>query len=375
MKKKHKIIDLFCGAGGFTLGAHYAGFHTALAIDIDKDITASFSNNFSKTSLLLKDVSCLSPTEIKDKTNSKTDLIDGIIGGPPCQGFSHIGRRNQNDERNSLVNHFFRIVAAIKPTFFVMENVPGILHGFGRHLLDSGIDLVYKQYEILGPSILNAVDFGAATIRRRVFVIGYRPEYMERLTEDDIYAPKITTPVSVRDAINDLPKLCKGHNNDPGEYFAFYPKNKDLRLISTYARNAREAPPTHSVSKTINDNYAKGMVSGYKTTIHTRDVIERFSRVLPGKTDAVSKCPRLSWDIPCNTLRAGTGKDRGGYQSIRPIHPEENRVISVREAARIQGLPDWFQFHPTIWHSFRMIGNSVSPYMGFHLLDLIRKRL
>ncbi len=375
MKKKHKIIDLFCGAGGFTLGSHFAGFDTVLAIDIDKDITASFNNNFAKTSLLLEDVSRLSPAYIRDKANSKTDRIAGIIGGPPCQGFSHIGKRNKNDERNTLVNHFFRIVSKIKPTFFVMENVPGIMHGFGRRILTSGIDLVHRRYEILGPLTLNAVDFGAATIRRRVFVIGYLPEYMERLTEVDINTLKIMTPASTADAINDLPKLCKGYKNDNDEYLAFYPKDIDEDLISAYARRARKAPPKRSVSKIISDAHANGIVSGYQPTTHTQDVFKRFSKILPGQTDNISRCQRLSWNMPCNTLRAGTGKDKGGYQSIRPIHPEEDRVISVREAARIQGFPDWFQFHPTIWHSFRMIGNSVSPYIAKAILSQIAKKL
>jgi len=375
MRKHYKIIDLFCGAGGFTLSAHYAGFHTVLAIDADRDVTASFTSNFVQTPLLLADISRLSPTYIRNKINSKKSTIDGIVGGPPCQGFSYIGRRQQNDERNSLVNHFFRIVAAIEPTFFVMENVPGILHDFGRQILDSCINLVHKRYEILGPLILDAADFGAATIRRRVFVIGYRPEYMGLLDEACINADK-RKPVTVFDAIQDLPKLNTGYKtNGNSEYWALYSQNINLKRISVYARNARKAPPKGSVSQTISTAHAKGMISGYQKTNHTREVIERFSRISPGEIDKVSKCQRLSWDLPCRTLRAGTGKDKGGYQSIRPIHPKEDRVISVREAARIQGFPDWFQFHPTMWHSFRMIGNSVSPYIGRAILGQIAKRL
>jgi len=91
--------------------------------------------------------------------------------------------------------------------------------------------------------------------------------------------------------------------------------------------------------------------------------------------DKISKFPRLRWDGLCPTLRAGTDKHKGSYQAVRPIHPDEDRVITPREAARLQGFPDWFQFSPTKWHSFRQIGNSVSPFVGEAVLDVIRCKL
>ena len=116
-------------------------------------------------------------------------------------------------------------------------------------------------------------------------------------------------------------------------------------------------------------------VSGVSETIHSSDTIKRFAATPQGKTESVSRCPRLTWDAPCKTLRAGTGKDKGSYQSVRPIHPERPRVITVREAARLQGFPDWFLFHKTKWHSFRMIGNSVSPRLSETLLRFIASRV
>ncbi|MNG21187.1 Modification methylase AplI [compost metagenome] len=118
-----------------------------------------------------------------------------------------------------------------------------------------------------------------------------------------------------------------------------------------------------------------GEISGVINTKHTQPVIERFSETRPGETELVSRYPRLSWGGHCPTLRAGTGSDKGSFQAMRPIHPSEPRVITVREAARLQGFPDWFLFHPTIWHSFRMIGNSVSPLMSHHLMSIIAEKL
>src|SRR5580658_1782480 len=125
----NKIVDLFCGAGGFSLGAHKAGFHTALAIDIDEKLTSSFEKNFPKATLLHADISEIGATEVIEKANLKPGELAGVIGGPPCQGFSLIGRRNLSDPRNRMVWHFCRVVKELQPKFFVMENVPGLLLG------------------------------------------------------------------------------------------------------------------------------------------------------------------------------------------------------------------------------------------------------
>lgn len=117
-----------------------------------------------------------------------------------------------------------------------------------------------------------------------------------------------------------------------------------------------------------------GMFTGHRQTEHTAAVIRRFRDVAQGEVDAVGRHPRLAWNGQCPTLRAGTGNDKGSYQSVRPIHPTEHRVITVREAARMQGFPDWFKFHPTVWHSFRMIGNSVSPIIAHAIFSLLKAR-
>ncbi len=369
-----KIVDIFSGAGGFSLGARMADFKTVLAVDIDSDITFSFSQNFPLTPLLLKDISKLDPAEILREAGLRKGEIDGVIGGPPCQGFSFIGKRNPSDERNQLVSDFFRTVKEIRPKFFILENVPGILSTFGREILNSGIGLISGDYEVLGPSILNAAEYGAATVRKRAFVLGYRTECCDSVTKTDLEEAR-RLPATVRDAIGDLPKLNLGRKDETGQYWAYYPKTGRSDGIAEYARTARQKPPEDLSNERIKAAHAEGRISGFQPTRHTSEVVKRFAEVFPDEMDRISKCPRLAWDSPCGTLRAGTGKDRGSYQSIRPIHPKENRVVSVREAARIQGFPDWFQFHPTKWHSFRMIGNSVSPYVAKAILGIFAKRV
>ena len=149
------LVDLFCGCGGFSLGAHNAGFDVAVAFDNDPTLTSSFAHNF--------------PDQVQRLAEQP---ITGIIGGPPCQGFSDIGRREAGDPRRQLLGHFFRIVSELQPSFFVMENVRGLAYADARGVLDAAIKQVADRYHILGPTILDAADYGAATRRRRLFVIG-----------------------------------------------------------------------------------------------------------------------------------------------------------------------------------------------------------
>jgi DNA (cytosine-5)-methyltransferase 1 len=161
---------------------------------------------------------------------------------------------------------------------------------------------------------------------------------------------------SVHDAIADLVGAKSLGCNESGYDLWSYDRR---RHVSPYARGMR----------------ASNNFTGHKTTLHTRDTLKRFARLAPGERDPIGKYARLSWEGLCPALRAGTGNDRGSYQAVRPIHPIEDRVVTPREAARLQGFPDDFVFHPTVWHSCRMIGNSVSPILAKKLMQRIAKCL
>lgn len=348
-----RAIDLFCGTGGFSRGAHAAGFDVAAAFDIDPNLTFSFGKNFPNTKLALEDVGELTAEKIRKHAGDEP--IDLMFGGPPCQGFSLIGKRDENDPRRSLLGHFFRLVGEIRPTVFIMENVEGLLAGNARRVLDDALDHL-DGYTILEPKVFNAADFGAATNRRRAFVIGYDSELRTAINWSDVEAKK-SPPATVEDAIGDLKTPSSVGEDDRGF---------DVWRIR---KNARET------------EYSKSMLrpdrtfTGNRRTEHLQRVIDRFATIKPGGFDPIGKYPRLAWDAQCPTLRAGTGADHGSHQAVRPIHPTENRVITVREAARIQGFPDEHYFHPTIWHSFRQIGNSVSPIIARAILSVVHEKL
>lgn len=372
MLNKPTVIDLFSGCGGLGLGAELSGFGSLVAIDVDPDLQSAYKLNFPATKVLNADISTLT-REFWQATIG--DLRpDGIIGGPPCQGFSRIGRREPKDPRNELVGHFVRQVKLLKPRFFLMENVEGILDSCNRQVLESALNEIPSFYDVIGPFMLNALDCGAATSRKRVVVIGIDPSSMDRLSLQEILMSLNLTPSTVKDAISDLPSpiidLAKG-----GNVFTFQSYPAERGKISKYARRMSTMPPKGIGAQLALSNFVHGRLSGLMGTKHTVPVIERFGETLQGKIEPISRYPRLAWGGYCPTLRAGTGSDKGSYQAMRPIHPTEPRVITVREAARLQGFPDWFLFHPTIWHSFRMIGNSVSPLMSEHLLGIINRKL
>lgn len=345
------MVDLFCGGGGLSLGAHQAGFSVVAAIDNDPTLASSYAYNFPDVQLVLEDVTKLDGESVRAAAGGQ---VHGIVGGPPCQGFSAIGRRNPDDPRRRLLDDFFRIVREVRPAFFVMENVLGLGYANARHILDEALRQT-EGYGTLGPVVWNAAEFGAATNRARLFVVGINEDYGDPLKAGDLDVHKRPT-ASVRAAIVDLENASALADED----------GFDTWRITRVGRPTEYARALRS---------ADGRFTGHRKTRHSESVVRRFAGVPAGGVDRIGRHPRLAWSGQSPAIRAGTGADRGSYQAVRPLHPQHPRVITVREAARLQGFPDRHRFHPTIWHSFRMIGNSVSPIMARAIFHAISKRL
>jgi len=340
------LLDLFSGCGGLTLGSHKAGFQTRLAIDVDPILSSSFPINFPSTSFLNADISALTSERLSELLPGG---VDGVIGGPPCQAFSEMGRRRADDPRRTLLGEFFRVVRSVEPSFFLMENVPGLLSSNNRQVLLDAINSLPSHWVVHEPIILDASEYGAPTKRKRVFVFGFDHRKVAVPSLADIIKTN-AAKVCVRDAIADIDQCY------PSTEFGLWEYSQQSRL-SDYASRMRSG---------------RGLFTGQQMTQHRPETVARYSSVLPGSVDPVGKHKRLHWEGFCPTLRAGTGSDRGSYQAVRPLHPSEHRVITPREAARLQGFPDDFIFHDTVWHSFRMIGNSVSPLISEALLKNIK---
>jgi DNA (cytosine-5)-methyltransferase 1 len=367
------VLDLFCGCGGFSLGAARAGFSVVAGVDFDSNALETHRRNFRKSKDLLLDLCKTTGTEILNEIGLPRPQLSGIIGGPPCQGFSSMGSNNAQDPRNMLFRRFFEIVDELKPPFFVCENVPGLLRSTFSNIRNDALNIVSGDYNIIGPLKLRASDYGAPTTRTRAFFIGTRKDISIDLSASDFSPDSSIAVVRVNDALIGLPKIIKEtwQNESQGWRKVRLPKPS----------NAFEKRVLGLIPKGMGDPHSKKLllserlVSGCLGTVHLPSVIERFSNVPEGKSDSISRAPRLNRLGFCPTLRAGTGSERGSFQAVRPIHPTENRVITPREAARLQGFPDWFRFAPTKWHAFRQIGNSVSPIVSEFVLRKIFDKL
>lgn len=367
MESNHTIVDLFCGCGGFGLGAELAGFKTIAAVDIDSTLQSAYKRNFPETHVLNGDLSELNEESWRMILNGVE--VDGVIGGPPCQGYSRMGKSDKEDPRRTLLGHFFRNVNIISPKFFIMENVEGLMDERNSYELENALKILDKKYTILEPMIIDASLYGAPTKRKRVILIGYDPKVLPPFVTGDFEPNNLKT--TVWDAISDLASPIP-QSKDKGDFgWAGYAEHNEL---SAYAQKMRAFPNSGLGWGESLDKLKNGLVSGYFDTRHSATVLKRYAETASGMVDEISRAKKLAWDGLCPTLRAGTGADKGSHQAVRPLHPDQPRVITVREAARLQGFPDWFVFHPTKWHSFRMIGNSVSPIVSEAILSKIKQK-
>lgn len=369
------------------LGFEQAGFDVVCAVELDPAHAGAHRFNFPNCEILKVDASRLSIAALRrgiscglTRLGRNDRRVDVVFGGPPCQGFSVGGIGDPNDPRNELIRDFARLVKGLRPRAFVLENVPAmasrVLAGTEEVVPSWLAKEMEPDYLVGEPNIFNAGVYGVPQDRRRLVLVGTRrSEHVPGVPSPSSSlrakapnrasrAANANLPVgpSVWEAIGDLPDLD-----------AF-----DELLASdrvTLSADARER-----MRKDASD-YAAGlagfgedeedlswprrrspsvMTSSLRTT-HSEAVLRRFATVDQGEVDSISRFFRLHAEGICPTLRAGSTPDRGSYSAPRPIHPYSHRVISVREAARLHGFPDWFRFSAAKWHGFRQVGNSVCP--------------
>ncbi|MDR2293850.1 MAG: DNA cytosine methyltransferase [Microbacterium sp.] len=368
-------VDLFAGAGGLSLGLEQAGYDIAAAVEYDPIHAAVHEFNFPYGKTFCWDVSKITGQTIRDESEIGDREIHLVAGGPPCQGISMIGRRAIDDPRNALLKEFVRVVLELKPRYFLMENVAGLMVGKHRQLLDEVVEMFEAsgEYDVVTPvKVLQAADYGSPQSRRRMILLGGRkdvalPVYPEathtsRTIKGAVPALKAgSLPLgpSVLEALKDLPDADDFdellHDDNVGG--VTYGK---ASAYGAMLRGSKRDPSDFSHPR---PRVADELTSSART-VHSKKSIDRFRDAEPGTTETVSRFLRLHPDGICNTLRAGTASDRGAYTAPRPIHPIYPRVITVREAARLHGYPDWFRFHVTKWNGFREIGNSVPARLG-----------
>ena len=338
------------------------------AVEYDPVHAATHLFNFPDCEILCRDASRLTGVDLLDAARvgfsrlyPAMDFpgeVDALIGGPPCQGFSTGGKREQDDVRNSLLIEFVRLVEEVRPRTFCLENVAGLLESKFDVIRSEAFDrLIAAGYSLSGTDApVNSLDFGVPQKRRRMIVLG-------ALGDSCPARPtSLSEVVSVADAFEGLPRI--------EDYECLY--GSDVARLSEDDLSRLRDVPGRYARELIGLDVAEGIfsrprvwdwttTSGGRRTRHQQATVDRFSETEPGSVEPKSRLYRLPKDGPARTLRAGTGAERGAHTSPRPIHPSEDRVITVREAARLHGYPDWFRFHTTNWHGHRQVGNSVPP--------------
>jgi DNA (cytosine-5)-methyltransferase 1 len=251
-----------------------------------------------------------------------------------------------------------------------MENVPGLAQSRYRAILEEAMARLERGgYQVIAPvRLLNASDYGVSQDRARAILIGWA----EGQTPIDYPAPQEGDPPTVWDAIGDIAELCNPTRVRAANEIIL--TDRELFCLnekaSTYVTGLRDAcaKPDHRGWTRIWD---ERLLTNVQSTVHAQHVIDRFQGTSQGDFEAVSRYPRLRAHGLATTLRAGSGRERGAYTSPRPIHPYQNRVITVREGARLHSFPDWFRFHMTTWHGFRQVGNAVPPLMARHIANAV----
>lgn len=329
----YQAVDLFCGAGGLSLGLKNAGIMPVFAADFDAHSCATYKRNLGDHVHQL-DLSKITVPELTGIVREKTDRVDIVAGGPPCQGFSVQRRGVPFDKRNDLVKKFSECALALSPKAIIMENVPTILGARGRPFVEYITKTWEKKYTLY-TAILDAVSFGAPQFRRRAFVVAIRNDLN---VEFEFPHPKRSPEqyATVRDAIGDLPPPPEDFSEDPNHF--------------NHRRVAISAINLERISYVAEGGGRLDVPPHLQLPCHKASNGHRHLDVFG----------RLWWDRPSGTLTAMFDNFTRG----RFAHPEENRNITGREGARIQTFPDTFQFLGPKKDVARQIGNAVPPLLG-----------
>jgi len=341
----YRLLDLFCGAGGLSLGFERAGFNVVKAIDIDQHAINTYNFNRKDKVAEVLDISKFDSSHI-----DKLGEIDGIIGGPPCQGFSTAGQRIIDDDRNKLYREYFRILSQIKPKFFVIENVTGILN-FAKGLVK---DDIIKRADKLGYKIyyttIDTSEYGIPQIRKRVIFVGISKHIMK---EDYVFPEGKQLPISVLDAIGDLPSLDNGEDNTKYVHPAKTAYQKMIRDGMTELHNHVLSKHSEDTKKTIAIVPEGGSIM---------DVPEE----LRGGRNYHALLRKMDRNKPSLCIDTG-------HRTY--FHYEEKRIPSTREVARLQSFPDSFIFTGPRNDQQKQVGNAVPPILAEIIAKSIKEYL
>ena len=371
-----RVVDLFSGAGGLTLGfknkvlndtfVKSDDYNILFANEIDKNASDAFSLNFPQIPMLNCSITQITQNYLVENNIEYSD-VNLVIGGPPCQSFSTVGRR-QYDERAQMYKEYRRMLSFLQPKVFLFENVTGLMtmkNAEGLPVLedikyefsdfsDFGINLSYEIKE----SVMNAKHFGVPQNRERVFLVGMRRDLESEFNWEFPDAELISEDefLTLEDAIGDLPKLGNGEKKEYYESnpYTFYQKlmrNNSVEL--THHVNGLNGERMLKIMKTVTPGKGKNYIN---ELVEAGKLDEKYF-LTSGYHNTYGK---LWWDRPSSTITNNLSTP----SSLRCIHPIQNRALTPREGARIQSFPDTFHFIGNKENINSQIGNAVPPLLA-----------
>lgn len=364
MNNRPTVIDLFCGAGGLSEGFRQAGFHVLAGNDFNEVAGQTYAATHHDAVFLNGPIQDITAKKLLAESGVAKGDLDCLIGGPPCQAFSvYNHQRGMHDLRSHLFREYLRLVMGLSPKWIVMENVRGILSvggGEAVRAIQSGLNDLGYRVEM---RTLKTEEFGVPQERRRVVFIGTRTNFPIHFPEPT-HGVNRESFVTIKQAISDLPPLKNGEAIGSTAY--------SKKTASDYQREMRQR-------SALIHNHAAPKLSAVN--------LERMKHIPPGgswrdipinllpegmkrarRCDHTKRYGRMTWNGLACTILTKCDVHWGAY-----IHPDQDRAISVREAARLQSFPDWFQFEGSMTDQYVQIGNAVPPLLGKSIAMAILK--
>lgn len=356
---KPKVIDLFCGCGGLSLGFTMSGFDLVAGIDFNQSAIKTYERNFGDSKAICADISAIDKADILLKIGN-IEEIDVIVGGPPCQGFSNANKNyvELDDPRNKLFFEFVKFVELAQPRVVVIENVPQIITKNNGYAKERITEIFTERGYCVTNAILNASDYGVPQKRLRNFFIITKGEKIDlnRILKHNEH-------ITVKNAIGEL-----------YQFEGTAPEFRELHMepdtpYRTYLRASDNMVHNHDIHypAEIQQNRISYVPQGGNWRNVPEDLWTTTRTIKLGRKNRHSSAyKRLKEDDFSVTIDAGN-------QHSNYYHPIFHRIPTVREAARLQSFPDSFVFEGTMTEQYLQVGNAVPPLMAKSIADAIKE--
>lgn len=353
---KLKVIDLFSGVGGLSYGfSHSEDFEIVAANEILPNMAKAYTLNHPKVRMYVEDVKNFNAAKVKKDLGIRPEEIDVIIGGPPCQSYSTVGKRAADDPRSELFQEYYRLLKEFNPRLFVFENVKGILSIRGGELLNEILSLFKSLGYAVEWQVLNAADFGVPQIRERVIIVGSKLQ--NKFKYPEATHGELKPYLTIEDAIGDLPLI----KTDAESFeYASEPKNE-------FQKKMRAGAP----SRLMDHNSPKNN----QRLVRMMEILpdggtpEDLPEDLRPSSGFPNTYCRLWWKRPSTTIT----RNLSTPSSSRCIHPRAPRPLTTREGARLQSFPDSYQFFGSRSDRNLQVGNAVPTLLSVAIAESVLK--